>query len=70
MTGTVDKNLMKVIENLVVRVGLKNLLLAISAVCAERAIQAAAHEPHLATNWQTVSADIEHFARNRLQGLR
>jgi hypothetical protein len=70
MTGTVDKNLMKVIENLVVRVGLKNLLLAISAVLCRTGYQAAAHQPHLATNWQTVSADIEHLARNRLPGLR
>lgn len=50
MTGAVDKNLMKVIEILVIRVGLGNVLLAIAAVCAGRAIQAAAHEPHLATN--------------------
>ncbi|HEY6259920.1 MAG TPA: hypothetical protein VIY51_29430 [Xanthobacteraceae bacterium] len=70
MIGPADNNLIQVIEALVVRVGLRNLLLAISAVCAERAIEAAQHEPHLATNWQTVAADVEHFARNRLQGLR
>jgi hypothetical protein len=68
MTG--NNNLMTDIETLVARVGLRNLLLAISAVCAERAIQAAEHEPHLATNRQAVSADLERFARTSLQGLR
>jgi hypothetical protein len=38
MASAVDNNLMRVVETLVLRVGLRNVLLAISAVCAERAM--------------------------------
>jgi hypothetical protein len=70
MIASVDSHLMRVVETLVMRVGLRNVLLALAATCNARAIQAAGDEPHLVAKWEAVGAGLERFARTRLNGLR